>query len=294
MPFTVAALELTGRGGTPAERLARADIAVAEATAQGATLVLLPEAYLPGYPVIGEDEEKAGDPRADGHRAREWMARVARRHTITVVMGYVEAQICLLGVTTPDGAHVTYAKRFLSPREARVWRPGAGPVLVDTPAGRVGLLVCADVLHLAAWAPLRGAVDAVLVAAAWPDYRGRLERTPRAVRPLLAPLLKPLFAASNPYRQDLLARAARATGAPVVFANACGPFDGAEHFSGGTCVYDADGTIVATGRVAVASVGRGRPGTPLTHPLPWHAFSWAYRRTSALRSTRRAIPHFLG
>jgi predicted amidohydrolase len=275
MPFTAAAVELPGRGGTRADRLAAADEAVDRAVAAGAALVLLPEAYLPGYTHAAA---------AEGPAARGWLATTARRHGITLAMGYVDGDACLLGVTTPDGTHTTYTKRFLAPAEARVWRPGDRAVLVDTPVGRLGLAICADVLQLDTWAPFRGAVDAVLVAAAWPDYQGRLTTLPRAARPAL----RWLFATSNPYRDDLLARAARAVGAPVLFANATGPLAGAEAFSGGTCIYDADGQRIATGAVAVATIARGTPGAPLGHPVRWAAFTRVYRWSAGLRTATRA------
>lgn len=278
-----AALELPGHGGTLPERIARAEAALAAAHAQGAVLAVLPEAYLPGYVHA----------RADvGAAARGWMADAARRYVMTIAMGYVDGDACVLGVTTPHGTHTRYTKRFLSPAEAGVWRPGSAAVIADTPAGRLGLLVCADVLQLDAWAPFVGAVDAVVVAAAWPDYRGRLPTVPRVARPALGWL----FGASNPYRRDLLARAARAIGAPVVFANATGPMGnaGAEGFSGGACVYGADGSVLAAGPVAVAPLVRGEPGAPLAHPPEWAAFSRAYRWAAAWRGKGRASGRSVG
>jgi predicted amidohydrolase len=199
-------------------------------------------------------------------------------------MGYVDGDACVLGLHSPDGAAHRYQKRFLSPAEAPVWRPGPGPVIASTPLGRVGLAVCADVLQLATWAPFRGAVDLVVVAAAWPDYQGRLTTIVRPARPAFGWL----FTGSNPYRDDLLGRAARAVGAPVVFANATGPADGQESFSGGSCVYDADGVRVAEGSLAVADVSRGTPGAPLRHPPRWAAFTRVYRWASAMRSSTNA------
>ncbi len=256
------------------ERLARADHAIAEARERGAVVAVLPEAYLPGY---------AHAPAEEGPRARTWLAGAARRHAMTIAMGYVDGDRCVLGVTTPDGAHAAYTKRFLSPDEARAWRPGTAPLIATTPAGRFGLLVCADVLHVDAWVPYMGRVDAVLVAAAWPDYRGRLATVPAPTRPAA----RWLFRDSNPYRAELLARAARAVGAPVVFANATGPFQGEENFSGGSRVYGADGAVLAEGPLAVAPLVPGAPRGPLRHSLRWGAFTRLYRWAAAARRPGR-------
>jgi predicted amidohydrolase len=259
-----AAIALPGAGGTPAERCAWADAAITRARAAGAAIAVLPEAYLPGY---GPGRANAGD------AARSWMDDTARRHGISLAVGYVDGDRSVLGVTTPDGRHTAYIKRFPSPAEARVWRPGRDAVIAETPAGRVGLLVCADVLHRPAWEPYAGRVDAVLVAAAWPDYAGRTDALPMVARPALGWLLRE----SNPYREVWLAQAARAVGATVVFANATGPWRGQEGFSGGSRVYAADGSITGEGPVAMGPIGRAPPAGPLRHPLRWEAFTRVYR-----------------
>lgn len=300
---TIAALELPGAGGSLDERLARADAALARAEAD---VIVLPEAYLPGYTHVRADVAAI---------AREWMADRARRHSATLVMGYLDDDACVLGVTTPDGAHTRYQKRFLAPAEARVWRAGTAPVIAETPAGRIGLLICADVLQLQAWDAYIGRVDAVAVAAAWPDYAGRIDTVPPAVR---VPA-KWLFEASNPYRRVLLGRAAIAVGATVAYAAATGPMSpharpdlpasnpassgprphdasnptssrprprdlgpsptssSIEQFSGHACIYAPDGRVVATGAVARGPIGRQPPGPPLVHPPAWRAFTAAYR-----------------
>lgn len=270
-----AAVELAGTGGSASDRLARAAVAVRAAKAAGASLVVLPEAYLPGYAHAAADA---------GPAARAWLEATARADDVTVAMGYLDHDRCVLGVTTPNGAHTAYTKRFLSPDEARAWRAGTHPVIVETPVGRLGLLVCADVLQLSAWDAYVGRVDAVLVAAAWPDYRDRITTIPGVARPALGWL----FRDSNPYREALLARAAVAVGAPIVFANATGPYRGAEGFSGGSRIYGADGTVLAAGPLAVAPIVPGTPGAPLRHTPRWAAFTRVYRFAAAARARRNA------
>jgi predicted amidohydrolase len=271
----VAAAELPGREGSFAERCGWARSAVIAAAARGAGLVVLPEAYLPGY---------VHSTGPDGTDAREFLVRVASEAGIGVAMGYLDRTACILGVAT-DGRLVEYRKRFLAPDEASFWEAGTEPVIAETPVGRVGLLVCADVLQLAAWEPLVGRVDVVAVAAAWPDYRGRVART----RGWRRPIVRWIAANSNPYRDRLLGRAARAVGAPVVFANACGAYQHEESFSGGSAIWDADGERVAgvSDGIAIATVAPGSPRGPLRHEASWRAFTAVYRR-SAERAHARA------
>lgn len=272
----VAAVQLPGRGGTLEEREAHAVGAVRAACAGGPggklDLVVLPEATLPGYAHV----------RADcGDRARALAMALATETGACVALGYLDGDGAWMGLAAPDGGWWAYRKRFPAPAEARVWRAGTVPGVAETPIGRVGLAVCADALQRATWRGLAG-VDVVAVGAAWPDYRGRLDRTAAWARPGLAWL----YAGSNPYRDALLGRAARALGAPVVFANASGPWEGEEGFSGGSAVWDGDGRRVATvegdgAGAARAVVGRAEPGTPLRHPPRWAAFSAVYRWAGA-------------
>ncbi|MFZ5479607.1 MAG: nitrilase-related carbon-nitrogen hydrolase [Myxococcota bacterium] len=194
-PLRITPLSLPAAGGTPDDREAAVRAAVLAAEAD---LVVLPEAHLPGYAHV------RGDAGARAHALLRSLPPTA--------MGYLDGDGSWLALAV-DGEVHTYRKRFPSPAESRVWRAGDRPGLARTRLGRIGMLVCADVLQLDAWEALRGEVDAVVVAAAWPDYRG-------------VPF------DSNPYRDRLLARAASSLGVPVAFANASGP-----GFSGGARVF---------------------------------------------------------
>lgn len=248
----VAAVELPGAPGDATARRAAARAALPE----GAQLVVLPEAWWPGY--AHQRVDTGGD-------AREVGLDLARASGAWVAFGYLHGDGSWLGLAGPDGSWARYRKRFPSPAEARWWRGGGEPGVFQTPLGRVGVAVCADVLQLATWRGLVG-VDVVLVAAAWPDYRGR--RAP--------PGLGWVAAQSNRYRDEVLAAGARALGAPVVFANASGPWRGEEGFSGGSGVWDATGRRVAGAGQAV-EVEPGRAGPPLRHPARWRAFTAVYR-----------------
>lgn len=269
-PLRVAVAELDGAGGTLDERVGTARGAVAEAAAGGAALVVLPEAYLPGYAHVRADA---------GGLAQAAALQAAGEHGIHVALGYLDGDGCHLGLAAPDGGWWTYRKRFPSPAERKVWAPGSAPVIAQTALGRVGLLICADVLQPQAWEDLVGRVDLVAVAAAWPDYRGRAA----TANPALRPLLRWLEAESTPFRDTWLSQAAARVGAPVVFANARGPWRGDESFAGGSGAWSADGSRAlgperAGGvRLATVSGARAPEGAPLKQPWRWAALARAWR-----------------
>jgi len=259
----VAALALPGTAGSPAERVAWAERAAARARAGGADLVVLPEAYLPGYRHAQADAEV---------EARALAGRIGGH----VAVGFLEGDGSWLGLATPDGGWTRYRKRHPSPDEARHWRAGTTPVVVPTALGRVGLLVCADLLEPERWAELRG-VDLIAVAAAWPDYRGR--QGPPHHR-LVAAWLRRVGVR---HRDAMLAAGARATGATVAFAGAVGRWRGSEGFAGGGAVWWPDGTNAG----AIADVRTATPGPPLRLDPAWRGFMRAYRTAAGVASWTR-------
>jgi nitrilase len=150
-----------------AKTMDRAIDLVKEAAKAGASLITFPETYLPGYPDWvwrlrpGDDFSLAQeihkklvrncvDVEAGGLAP---LQAVAKRLAVTVVMGlqeldgaYSRSSIYNAMVTIgPDGA-IRNKHRKLMPTnpERMVWAvgDGAGLRVVDTPAGRVGGLIC--------------------------------------------------------------------------------------------------------------------------------------------------------
>jgi len=150
---------------------------IAEAAKNGAMLVAFPETWLPGYPIwldVCRDvalwdhapvkqvfrrlaEESVSVP-SDATRA---IADAARASAITVVMGVVERVDRGAGQGTlyntiltfgADGSLLNHHRKLVPTyTERMVWGPGDGDGLrsVETPAGKVGALVCWE--H---WMPL--------------------------------------------------------------------------------------------------------------------------------------------
>jgi predicted amidohydrolase len=163
--------------GTLDEGLARTAELVREAAAAGASLVVFPETWLPGYPawldvcrdagLWDHPPVKAAFRRMAEHSitipgpASDVLGRLARESGVTLVMGAVEridegpgrgTLYNVLLTYTPDGRLANHHRKLVPTYTERlVWGPGdaRGVRAVDTPAGRVGGLICWE--H---WMPL--------------------------------------------------------------------------------------------------------------------------------------------
>jgi len=162
---------------TLAEGMRRTGALVQDARARGATLVVFPETWLPGYPawldvcsdaalwnhppvkavfqrMMEESVEVAGESGAA-------LGALARDAEVTLVVGVVERVLRGPGRGTlynsiltfgPDGTLLNHHRKLVPTyTERMVWGPGDATGLrsADTPAGRVGALICWE--H---WMPL--------------------------------------------------------------------------------------------------------------------------------------------
>jgi nitrilase len=185
-------------GSTLDAALVRADALAGDAAKGGATLVVFPETWIPGYPawldhcrdtalwdhppvkrIFAQMADSAVDVRGESG-AR--LAAIAARHGVTMVIGVTERVASGPGRGTLYNAALTYSPegrllnhhRKLVPTytERMVWGNGdaAGLAAVDTPAGRVGGLICWE--H---WMPLarQGLHDSGedIHVALWPNVR---------------------------------------------------------------------------------------------------------------------------
>src|SRR5688500_5707291 len=140
---------------------------IGEAAGNGATLLVFPEAYLPGYPTWiwrlrpGSDMALSGEIHA---RLRENAVDLARgdlqpiqdaaaRHGVTIVIGMHELDSQFSGTTLfntvvvigADGALLNRHRKLMPTNPERmVWGMGdaSGLKVVDTPVGRLGSLIC--------------------------------------------------------------------------------------------------------------------------------------------------------
>jgi len=181
----VAAVQMVS-GPRVAENLAVAARWVAEAAAQGATLVALPEYF----PLMGmRDTDKVALREEDGRGPlQDWLAETAARHRIWLVGGSLPlaardpAKVLNSSlVYGPDGQRVArYDKMHLFGfarggeryDEAATIEAGSAPVAFAAPFGRVGLSICYDLRFPELYRAL-GEVDLLVIPAAFTETTGR-------------------------------------------------------------------------------------------------------------------------
>jgi predicted amidohydrolase len=211
-----------------AERLPQIVDVITDAATLGAKLVVVPEGTVPAY-VIGGDALLV----SDLDRAREHMTRVAREHGVTIVYGtaYIEDGVTYNTgtVVLPDGSIAGRAeKQLLWHFDERWFARGRSLEPIDTPAGRLGVLICADgrLPSLARALVDRGA-EILVVPTAWVTSG----RDPASLENVQADLM--------------IGVRARENGVPLVAANKVGVELGAVAYCGKSAIVDATGEFVA-------------------------------------------------
>jgi len=168
------------------ENLRTAGTLIAEAVAQGAHLVALPEYF----PIMGRrDADKIAAREVDGNGPiQDFLAETACKHGVWVVGGSLPLvasvddkvlNTCL--VFNPQGARVArYDKIHLFGfqkgeeryNESATIEPGRQPVTFETPFGRVGLSICYDLRFPELFRAL-GEIDLLVLPAAFTEVTGR-------------------------------------------------------------------------------------------------------------------------
>jgi nitrilase len=177
-----------------AATIGRAIESLREAAAAGAGLAVFPEAHVPGYPAWiwrlrpGGDMGLSSDLHAMlraqavdiGRGDLRPIEEEAARLGVTVVLGVSEIDAAFSGTTLfntvvvigPDGRLLNRHRKLMPTNPERmVWGmgDGAGLRVVDTPAGRLGALICwENYMPLARYALYAQGVD-IHVAPTW-DY----------------------------------------------------------------------------------------------------------------------------
>lgn len=175
-----------------AATIERALASIEEAVGQGASLLVFPEAYVPGYPMWIWRLKPAGDMALTGEihaRLRQNAVDLggsdlqpvqdaAARHGVTVVMGINEIDSAFSGTTLfntvvvigPKGEILNRHRKLMPTNPERmVWGTGDGQGLrvVDTAVGRVGTLICwENYMPLARYALYAQNID-IYVAPTW-------------------------------------------------------------------------------------------------------------------------------
>jgi omega-amidase len=176
MEITIALAQMAVALGQPEQNKATARTMAAQAAAQGADLLLLPELWATGYDLDRSDEYAA--PLDAGHFGL--MADLAQTHRLCVAGTALEANpggrpyntAALYG---PDGARVgAYRKVHLwAPLgEVEHMTPGEALPAFDLPWGRVALAICYDLRFPELWRRYADAgAQLILIPAEWPSRR---------------------------------------------------------------------------------------------------------------------------
>ena len=200
---------------------------IAAAAESGARLVVLPEGTVPAY-VIGSAPV---DPHELEAAAQDVIA-VASRTGATIVYGGARAGEHGLAnsayVATPSGIAGYADKCFLWHFDRRWFTAGDVLEPVDTPAGRLGIFICADgrIPTIGAALVARGA-EILVVPTAWVTSG----RDPGALENLQADLM--------------IAVRARENGVPLVAANKVGVEARSVAYCGKSRIVAADGSVIA-------------------------------------------------
>jgi predicted amidohydrolase len=155
---------------------ARALAALDAAAAAGARIVVLPELVASGYVFDDAAEARALAEPADGPTVSGWAERAAA-HDLVVVGGFAElgddgVLYNSAALVDPGGLRGVYRKAHLWDREAEAFTPGdAPPLVLDTPHGRLGVMVCYD-LEFPEWvrAAALARAELLCVPTNWPRF----------------------------------------------------------------------------------------------------------------------------
>ena len=169
-----------------AENLRTAEHLIAEAVAQGAELVALPEYF----PIMGlRDGDKIKVREAEGTGPiQQFLSETARRHGIWLIGGSMpliastdDKVLNTSLVFNPQGERVArYDKIHLFGfqkgeeryNESATIEAGRQPVAFDTPFGRIGLTICYDIRFPELYRAL-GVNDVLVIPAAFTEVTGR-------------------------------------------------------------------------------------------------------------------------
>jgi 5-aminopentanamidase len=205
--------------------------AIRESIAAGAELVVMPELSLTGYMFDSVEELRTVAITRDHPVFAAWASEVAATNAV-VIGGFAElgddGQVFnSAAVVGRDGVLAVHRKDHLWDREKLIFTPGSAiPPVIDTPVGRLGILICYDVEfpEMTRSLALRGA-DLIVVPTNWP-----LETTP----------------AGEHVPEVIIAMAAAHTNhAAVVCCDRSGLERGQE-WNEASCAINQDGWVVAT------------------------------------------------
>lgn len=211
----VAAIQMNALPYEVEKNLKKAEALIEQAVAQGAQVAVLPELFNTGYCYDDRNFQAAED--LSGRTAR-WFRAIGKRLNIYVAGGMIErsGKECYdtLILASSQGRLVSYRKRWLALQEKCYFTKGDAPLLVDTPLGRIGIGICADMFDQNVWERFRNKANLLIISSAWPDFtKGGFLFSRSAINAEISRMPR-----------VLPKRLAEALGVPVAYSNLCGPF----------------------------------------------------------------------
>ncbi len=225
----IALAQINATVGDIEENASRALAAIKRATELGASLTVLPEMTIPGYPA--EDLLLRPDFAMATRRALDDLAREVTDGAALV--GFVDwNRHCYnaLAVVANGRVQAIYRKRFLPNYgvfdEARYFQPGSAPLTIEIEGLRVGLTICEDIWYATPVAAELASADLDLIccASASPFHLGKAD-----------------------WRERMLATRAADSHAALAFCNMVGGQDELV-FDGRSAIFDATGDLIARAR----------------------------------------------
>lgn len=172
MTFPVACAQMASIPFDIRANLAKADELIRDAARQGARLVLLPELFATGYTY---DQRLTHHAEPIGGALTQWQQRRSRRLGVWIGAGIVEEAAGKVFdtflLTGPAGEIHIYRKQYPAFFEKLYFHSGADVGIFDTALGRVGVMICWDMMQAKLCRALAGKIDLLLICSAWPDLR---------------------------------------------------------------------------------------------------------------------------
>lgn len=225
--LTVAACQVAPRPGRP-DDTSVVEAAVREAAAAGATLVVLPELAVTGYAFRHLVGDRAATETLEGPTVTV-LRDLSSELGVVIVCGIPEREgeaWWNTAVVVEDGELVGHYRKVHLWGPERSWFAAAAapPLVVDTAAGRLGVMVCYD-LEFPEWArrAAHEGAEVLTVPVNWPrnEHPGQ-----------------------HPIEVAKAQAVAAAYGVHVVVADRCGVEDGID-WEGGSLVCGPDGYLLA-------------------------------------------------
>jgi predicted amidohydrolase len=158
---------------TPFDRLSnldKADHLIREAAHLGAKLILLPELLTTGYTY---DRRLHDFAEPIGGITTRWLQLRSRQTGRWIGAGMVEqadeGTFDTFLLAGPTGEFLSYRKQYPAFFELLYFHRGRTAGIFDTPIGRIGMMVCWDMVHARLSREMAGRIDLLLVCSAWPN-----------------------------------------------------------------------------------------------------------------------------